>query len=104
MKFLNKMTMTLSVLFTNLMLSKLALAVNIGGITTKATTFFTDLNSLLVIVGAGVAAAAFIWAVIEYFVEKAPISHCAKILLGGILIGGGVALVGASVYFGKSLA
>lgn len=99
-----KMTLMLLLAFcATLLMSEPALAVNIGGLTTKATSFFTDVNNLMVVIGTGLGVAGFVWACIEYFVNKSPIIDCAKIAGVAILVGGGVAIVGAAVDLGKTI-
>lgn len=80
-----------------------AFAVNIGGIASQAQTMFSDINKTMQIIGAGIAVIGFIWACIEYFVSKSPISECAKILGVAVLVGGAIIFVTAAVDFGKGI-
>lgn len=78
-------------------------AVNIGGLTTSATSMFKDINNLMVVIGTGIGVIGFVWACIEYFINKSPIIDCAKIAGVAVLVGGGVAIIGAAVDFGKTI-
>lgn len=95
--------MLLTVFATVLVTEPAFAAVNIGGITQNATTMFNDINTLMVIIGTGIGAIGFVWACIEYFVNKSPIIDCAKIAAVAVLVGAGVAIIGAAVDFGKTI-